>query len=128
MKKVSKLSLTLASVGVFMIGLAGILQYKAFEIEDNTVAYETVTMSDSYSGKIKEVDNKNKDISDIESGDNTEIGDNFTDIKAEEVIIEEELEDVKTYEEVKEATGAGAGCCRGARCKGNIEKLIDENK
>ena len=31
-------------------------------------------------------------------------------------------------EEVKEATGAGAGCCRGARCKGNIEKLIDENK
>ena len=24
----------------------------------------------------------------------------------------------KTYEEVKEATGAGAGCCRGARCKG----------
>ena len=34
----------------------------------------------------------------------------------------------KTYEEVKEATGAGAGCCRGARCKGNIEKLIDENK
>lgn len=100
MRKVSRLSLTLASVGVFMIGLAGVLQYKAFEIEDNTVAYETVTMNDSYSGKIREVDNKNKDISDIESGDNIEIEDNFTDIKAEEVIIEEELEDVKTYEEV----------------------------
>ena len=24
----------------------------------------------------------------------------------------------KTYEEVKEATGAGAGCCRGARWSG----------
>ena len=34
MKKVSKLSLTLASIGVFMIGLAGVLQYKAFQIED----------------------------------------------------------------------------------------------
>ncbi len=100
MKKVSKLSLTLASIGVFMIGLAGVLQYKAFEIEDNTVAYETVTMNDSYSGKIKEVDDKNEDISDIESGDNTEIENNSTDIKTEEVVIEEELEDVKTYEEV----------------------------
>ena len=38
------------------------------------------------------------------------------------------LKEHYTYEEVKEATGAGAGCCRGARCKGNIEKLIDENK
>ena len=100
MKKVSKLSLTLASIGVFMIGLAGVLQYKAFEIEDNTVAYETVTMNDSYSGKIKEADNKNEDISDIESDDNTEIENNSTDIKTEEVVIEEELEDVKTYEEV----------------------------
>ena len=100
MKKVSKLSLTLASIGVFMIGLAGVLQYKAFQIEENTVAYETVTMNDSYSGKIKEVDDKNEDISDIESGDNTEIENNSTDIKTEEVVIEEELEDVKTYEEV----------------------------
>ena len=100
MKKVSKLSLTLASIGVFMIGLAGVLQYKAFQIEENTVAYETVTMNDSYSGKIKEVDDKNEDISDIESSDNTEIENNSTDIKTEEVVIEEELEDVKTYEEV----------------------------
>ena len=100
MKKVSKLSLTLASIGVFMIGLAGVLQYKAFQIEENTVAYETVTMNDSYSGKIKEVDDKNEDISDIESGDNTEIENNSTDIKTEGVAIEEELEDVKTYEEV----------------------------
>ena len=98
MKKVSKLSLTLASIGVFMIGLAGVLQYKAFEIEDNTVAYETVTMNDSYSGKIKEVEN-NENISDLES-DNTEIENESTNIKTEKVVIEEELEDVKTYEDV----------------------------
>ena len=97
-KKVSKLSLTLASIGVFMIGLAGVLQYKAFEIEDNTVAYETVTMNDSYSGKIKEVEN-NENSSDLES-DNTEIENESTNIKTEKVVIEEELEDVKTYEDV----------------------------
>lgn len=98
MKKVSKLSLTLASIGVFMIGLAGVLQYKAFEIEDNTVAYETVTMNDSYSGKIKEVEN-NENSSDLES-DNAEIENESTNIKTEKVVIEEELEDVKTYEDV----------------------------
>lgn len=91
MKKVSKLSLTLASIGVFMIGLAGILQYKAFEIEDNAVAYETVTMKDSYAGKVEDVNNKNKNDLVEESNDNIEI---------EEVTINEELEDVKTYEEV----------------------------
>ena len=95
MKKVSKLSLTLASIGVFMIGLAGVLQYKAFEIEDNAVAYETVTMKDSYAGKVEEV-NKNLENSADESNNNTEVEDNAT----EEVVIEEELEDVKTYEEV----------------------------
>lgn len=91
MKKVSKLSLTLASIGVFMIGLAGVLQYKAFEIEDNAVAYETVTMKDSYAGKVEDVNNKNKNDLVEESNDNIEI---------EEVTINEELEDVKTYEEV----------------------------
>ena len=91
MKKVSKLSLTLASIGVFMIGLAGILQYKAFQIEENTVAYETVTMKDSYAGKVEEVNNKNKNNLVEESNDNIEI---------EEVTINEELEEVKTYEEV----------------------------
>ena len=91
MKKVSKLSLTLASIGVFMIGLAGVLQYKAFEIEDNAVAYETVTMKYSYAVKVEEVNNKNKNDLVEESNDNIEI---------EEVTINEELEDVKTYEEV----------------------------
>ena len=91
MKKVSKLSLTLVSIGVFLIGLAGILQYKAFEIEDNAVAYETVTMKDSYAGKVEDVNNKNKNDLVEESNDNIEI---------EEVTINEELEDVKTYEEV----------------------------
>ncbi len=104
MKKVSKLSLTLASLGVFMIGLAGVLQYKAFQIEsDNAVAYETVTMNDSYSGN-KEVNNKN--TTEEESNDNNaEVADATTadteEIeKVEEVVIEDELEDVKTYEEV----------------------------
>ena len=99
MKKVSKLSLTLASIGVFMIGLAGILQYKAFEIEDNAVAYETVTMNDLNAGKIEEVNNKNEENTADESNNNTEVEDNTTD-DVEEVVIENELEDVKTYEEV----------------------------
>lgn len=99
MKKVSKLSLTLASIGVFMIGLAGVLQYKAFQIEENTVAYETVTMNDSYAGN-KEDNNKNKNIT-IEESDNKVEDITTTDIeKVEEVVIEEELEDVKTYDEV----------------------------
>ena len=102
MKKVSKLSLTLASLGVFMIGLAGVLQYKAFQIENNTVAYETVTMNDSYAGKVEEVNN-NKNEENTESADesnnNSEIEDT-TDTEVEEVLIEEELQDVKTYEEV----------------------------
>ena len=58
MKKVSKLSLTLASIGVFMIGLAGVLQYRAFQIEESAVAYETVTMNDLNAGKVEEVNNK----------------------------------------------------------------------
>ena len=99
MKKVSKLSLTLASLGVFMIGLAGVLQYKAFQIEESTVAYETVTMNDSYAGN-KEDNNKNKNITKEESNNKVEDV-TTTDIeKVEEVVIEEELEDVKTYDEV----------------------------
>ena len=99
MKKVSKLSLGLASLGVFMIGLAGVLQYQAYEIEENTVAYETVTMNDSYAGN-KEDNNKNKNITKEESNNKVEDV-TTTDIeKVEEVVIEEELEDVKTYDEV----------------------------
>ena len=99
MKKVSKLSLTLASLGVFMIGLAGVLQYKAFEIEDNTVAYETVTMNDLSTGRVEEVNNQNKNESSTDPVD--ESNDNIVeDTTTEEVVIEDELEDVKTYEEV----------------------------
>ena len=102
MKKVSKLSLTLASIGVFMIGLAGVLQYKAFQIEENAVAYETVTMNDLNAGKVEEVNNKNEEENTEpadESNNNTEVEDNTLD-DVEEVVIENELEDVKTYEEV----------------------------
>ena len=99
MKKVSKLSLTLASLGVFMIGLAGVLQYKAFEIEGNTVAYETVTMNDLSTGRVEEVNNQNKNETSIDTVD--ESNDNIVeDTTTEEVVIEDELEDVKTYEEV----------------------------
>ena len=99
MKKVSKLSLTLASLGVFMIGLAGVLQYKAFEIEGNTVAYETVTMNDLSTGRVEEVKNQNKNETSIDTVD--ESNDNIVeDATTEEVVIEDELEDVKTYEEV----------------------------
>ena len=105
MKKVSKLSLTLASIGVFMIGLAGVLQYKAFQIEENTVAYETVTMNDLNAGVEKEVNNKNENITAEESNNNsTEVEDETTDTEdvqeVEEVVIEGELQDVKTYVEV----------------------------
>ncbi|MGL4772314.1 MAG: (2Fe-2S)-binding protein [Clostridium sp.] len=33
-----------------------------------------------------------------------------------------------SYDAVKEATGAGTGGCRGARCKCKIEEIIEENK
>ena len=99
MKKVSKLSLGLASLGVFMIGLAGVLQYQAFKIEEHTVTYEKVTMNDSYAGN-KEDNNKNKNITKEESNNKVEDV-TTTDIeKVEEVVIEDELEDVKTYDEV----------------------------
>ena len=100
MKKVSKLSLTLASIGVFMIGLAGVLQYKAFQIEENTVAYEKVTMKDMKSGTVEEVNNNNETVSD-ESNNNEIVDASTVDTEnVEEVVIEEELEDVKTYDEV----------------------------
>lgn len=100
MKKVSKLSLSLASIGVFMIGLAGVLQYQAYKIEENTVTYETVTMSDLNSGKVEKV-NTEDTLSEEESNNNVEIEEATTIATetVEEVVIEEELQDVKTYDE-----------------------------
>lgn len=46
----------------------------------------------------------------------------------EEIIIESVKNGAHSYEDVKEATKAGAGCCKGRRCKENIEKIIEENK
>ena len=101
MKKVSKLSLTLASIGVFMISLACILQYESFQIEsENDVVYEKVTMNDLNAGKIEEVNNKNENISQNESDNNNSSNEVTEESTAEEVVIEEELEDVKTYEDV----------------------------
>lgn len=100
MKKVSKLSLSLASIGVFMIGLAGVLQYQAYKIEENTVTYETVTMSDLNLGKVEKV-NTEDTLSEEESNNNVEIEEATTIATetVEEVVIEEELQDVKTYDE-----------------------------
>ncbi len=99
MKKVSKLSLTLASIGVFMIGLAGVLQYKAFQIEENTVAYETVTMNDLNAGKVEEVNNKNENNTAEpadESNNNTEVEENTN---TEEVVEENATESKETTNE-----------------------------
>ncbi len=102
MKKVSKLSLILASVGVFMIGLAGVLQYKAFQMEDAyTVAYEKVTMKDLNSGRVENINNKNTESSSEKSDDNEVVDANEVNSeKVEQITIDEELEDVKTYDEV----------------------------
>ncbi|MGL4990944.1 MAG: (2Fe-2S)-binding protein [Sarcina sp.] len=42
-------------------------------------------------------------------------------------IIEAIKNGASTYEMVKDATGAGAGLCRGRKCKSIIEELIAEN-
>ena len=46
----------------------------------------------------------------------------------EEQIVEAVKNGATSFEEVKEATDAGAGGCRGGRCKGKIEIIIEENK
>ena len=45
----------------------------------------------------------------------------------EEEIVKSIKDGAKSFEEVKEATKAGAGCCKGGRCKGKIEELIKNN-
>ena len=47
---------------------------------------------------------------------------------SEETIIEAVKKGATSFEEVKEETGAGAGGCRGGRCKCNIEMIIEKNK
>ncbi len=46
----------------------------------------------------------------------------------EETIVLAVKNGAKTYEEVKEATGAGTGGCRGGRCQMKIEMIIKDNK
>ena len=47
---------------------------------------------------------------------------------SEEQIVEAVKNGANTFEEVKEATGAGAGGCKGARCRSNILQIIEDNK
>lgn len=46
----------------------------------------------------------------------------------EEKIIEAVKNGALSFNEVKEETGAGAGGCRGGRCKCKIEEIIENNK
>lgn len=47
---------------------------------------------------------------------------------SEEVIVQAVKDGAQTFEEVKEATKAGAGCCKGSRCKDQIIQIIENNK
>lgn len=44
-----------------------------------------------------------------------------------EEIVKAVKEGARTFEEVKEATKAGGGCCRGGRCKSKIIEIIENN-
>lgn len=46
---------------------------------------------------------------------------------SEEEIVKAVKNGAKTFEEVKEATQAGAGCCKGGRCKSKIIEIIENN-
>lgn len=37
-------------------------------------------------------------------------------------------EGADTLEKIKDKTGATTGCCKGRRCKGSIEELIERHK
>ena len=45
----------------------------------------------------------------------------------EEEIVKAVKDGAKTFEEVKEATKAGSGCCKGGRCKNKIIEIIENN-
>lgn len=45
----------------------------------------------------------------------------------EEEIVKAIKNGAKTFEEVKEATGAGSGGCKGGRCKSKIIEIIENN-
>lgn len=45
----------------------------------------------------------------------------------EEEIVKAVKNGAKSFEEVQEATGAGTGGCRGARCKAKILEIIENN-
>lgn len=46
----------------------------------------------------------------------------------EEEIIKAIKEGATSFEQIKKITSAGTGFCHGARCKGKINTLIEENK
>ena len=103
MKKVNKLGLLLASLGVFMISLAGILQYHAFKLENNNNSTLKISMQDVNTGHVEEINNNV--VEDKNENENTETNDTVDTINevanvVEEIEITEELEDVKTYEEI----------------------------
>ena len=44
------------------------------------------------------------------------------------IILDAIAKGAKSFEDIKEATGAGTGGCRGARCKNNICEILEQNK
>lgn len=47
---------------------------------------------------------------------------------SEETIVKAVKDGATSFADVKEETGAGAGGCRGGRCKCKIEEIIESNK
>ena len=99
MKKVNKLSLLLASLGVFLIALAGILQYEAYELKiDNQVTYDKVTVKDMMEGHLEDTKKTASSTKDDSKTDTENL--NPTTEVVEEVKVQDELEEVNIYSDV----------------------------
>ena len=86
MKKVNKISLSLSCLGILMIAAAILLQYKSFQVEEETkVAYETVTVKNVSEGVIEPVSQQ-------ESTEEV--------VAPEEVTLDADVQEVTTYEDV----------------------------
>ncbi len=91
MKKVNKISLSLGTLGILMIAVAILLQYKSFQMEKETsIAYHKVTTKDVTSGTIEKV-----------SQEQEEPNINHYQDPTEEVTLEEEMQEITAYEDIE---------------------------
>ena len=44
------------------------------------------------------------------------------------IILDAISKGARSYEDIQEATGAGTGGCKGARCKNKISEILEQNK